>query len=150
ASEILNGVLVSQPSKRLYAVADGVPIMFDEGLPRGFTARFAKQIDAALGSGGGAISQFDQTGWSFSAQWRTDEEMGMERTWGYTTESRLEQMLIGTGRPREWYRGKLVLDAGCGNGRLTDRMTTLGAQAIGIDFSDSVLRAHKLRSSPLV
>ena len=51
-------------------------------------------------------------------------------------------MLLETNKPREWFSGKVILDAGCGNGRLTDRFTQLGIEAIGIDFSDSVFRAQ--------
>ncbi|MEO9038249.1 MAG: class I SAM-dependent methyltransferase [Gemmatimonadaceae bacterium] len=59
-------------------------------------------------------------------------------------------MLLETCLPREFFRGKVLLDAGCGNGKLTQQITTLGAETVGIDFSDSVVQAHARRSSPNV
>jgi 2-polyprenyl-3-methyl-5-hydroxy-6-metoxy-1,4-benzoquinol methylase len=39
--------------------------------------------------------------------------------------------------PAEYFKGKLVLDAGCGSGRWTYAMALLGARVIAVDFTDS-------------
>ena len=45
--------------------------------------------------------------------------------------------------PREFFKGKLVLDAGCGSGRWTYAMALLGATVVAIDLTDSgVAAAH--------
>ena len=44
----------------------------------------------------------------------------------------------------EWFRGKTVLDAGCGSGRWTYAMASLGATVIAVDLTDAgVLAAYK-------
>ncbi len=42
---------------------------------------------------------------------------------------------------REWFRGRRVLDAGCGNGRWTLGLLRLGCQVTAIDQSANALRA---------
>ncbi len=83
-------------------------------------------------------------------QWTEHADRGVERTWGFTVDSRIEQMLFEIDRPRAWFAGKVVLDAGCGNGYLTEAITTLGAESVGIDYSDSVMRAQAARKSARV
>jgi len=39
--------------------------------------------------------------------------------------------------PAEWFRGKLILDAGCGSGRWTYAMAMLGATVVAVDFTDA-------------
>lgn len=44
-----------------------------------------------------------------------------------------------TDRPREWFAGKRVLDAGCGSGRFSYAFATLGANVVAIDQSAGAL-----------
>ena len=39
--------------------------------------------------------------------------------------------------PAEWFKGKIVLDAGCGSGRWTYAMAQLGATVVAIDLTDA-------------
>jgi 2-polyprenyl-3-methyl-5-hydroxy-6-metoxy-1,4-benzoquinol methylase len=39
--------------------------------------------------------------------------------------------------PREYFKGKLVLDAGCGSGRWTYALASLGATVVAVDLTDS-------------
>ena len=41
-----------------------------------------------------------------------------------------------TGLPRDWFKGKRVLDAGCGNGRWSATFCALGAEVTSFDISD--------------
>jgi len=45
-------------------------------------------------------------------------------------------------RQRE-FQGRLVLDAGCGNGRYSNQARALGAEVVGIDISHAVDAAHE-------
>jgi SAM-dependent methyltransferase len=55
--------------------------------------------------------------------------------------------LVEVGLPREKLADKVVLDAGCGNGQLTDAIGSGTAMCIGLDFSTSVFLAEKHRTS---
>ena len=44
-----------------------------------------------------------------------------------------------TGLPREWFAGKSVIDAGCGLGRYSWALCTLGARVLSLDQSDAGL-----------
>lgn len=41
--------------------------------------------------------------------------------------------------PRDYFRGKTVLDLGCGSGRWTYAMASLGANVVAVDFSDAAV-----------
>ena len=47
------------------------------------------------------------------------------------------QWLEDVGLPPEYFKGKLVLDAGCGSGRWTYALASLGATVVAVDFTDS-------------
>lgn len=49
----------------------------------------------------------------------------------------VQQWLDEIQLPREFFRGKLVLDAGCGSGRWTYAMARLGATVVAIDLTDA-------------
>lgn len=51
---------------------------------------------------------------------------------GYVTEF--------TGLPKDWFKGKTVIDAGCGLGRYSWALCTLGARVTSLDQSDHGLR----------
>jgi ubiquinone/menaquinone biosynthesis C-methylase UbiE len=46
----------------------------------------------------------------------------------------------------ELNRNDLILDAGCGTGRLSERLNHLGCRVVGIDFSIESLKIHKRRT----
>ena len=55
----------------------------------------------------------------------------------------IDQWLDDVKLPREFFKGKLVLDAGCGSGRWTYAMASLGAVVVAVDLTDSgVAAAH--------
>jgi SAM-dependent methyltransferase len=49
--------------------------------------------------------------------------------------------------PAERLAGALILDAGCGNGRLTAAMAGFGCEVVGMDLSRSIERAHLHRAA---
>jgi len=46
--------------------------------------------------------------------------------------------------PKESFKGKMVLDAGCGMGRYTRIAGDMGGEIVGIDLSQSILRAYQI------
>jgi 2-polyprenyl-3-methyl-5-hydroxy-6-metoxy-1,4-benzoquinol methylase len=62
----------------------------------------------------------------------------------------LQQFFLETGVDADWCKGKLILDAGCGNGQLSERLSRLGANVAGLDYSESVFGAESRRHSPTV
>ncbi|MEO3471553.1 methyltransferase domain-containing protein [Roseomonas sp. CAU 1739] len=77
---------------------------------------------------------------SFGRQWQ--EYQYEDRTW-FKDDLGLRQgeFLISMDLPANALRGKLVLDAGCGNGKLTTSIASYGAEVVGMDLSRSVERA---------
>lgn len=49
----------------------------------------------------------------------------------------VEKWLEDVRLPREYFKGKVVLDAGCGSGRWTYALASLGATVVAVDFTDS-------------
>lgn len=88
--------------------------------------------------------------WSFSSEWDHHFKAGLDRTWGWTIKSRVEQFYLETETAPENIAGKLVLDAGCGNGQLSEAISNEGATVVGLDYSTSVIEAEKHRQSPNV
>ena len=78
---------------------------------------------------------------SFGLQW-TNQAEG-EKTW-YKDDATLrkEEFLYSLAIEPEGLRNSLILDAGCGNGRLTASLAGFGAEIVGMDLSVGIDRAH--------
>jgi SAM-dependent methyltransferase len=74
----------------------------------------------------------ERTRRSFGYQWTTFKDM---------VERFREDFLVYTGMPPEFFRSKVGLDAGCGFGRHLSSAASMGAEMIGMDFSDAVTQA---------
>jgi 2-polyprenyl-3-methyl-5-hydroxy-6-metoxy-1,4-benzoquinol methylase/uncharacterized protein YbaR (Trm112 family) len=80
---------------------------------------------------------------SFGEQWRAFD-YDEDRTWGASADERLHGFLGDIAQPAAWFKNKVVLDAGCGNGVLTHAISTLGCKhVLGCDISPSVEQAHR-------
>jgi SAM-dependent methyltransferase len=90
----------------------------------------------------------EATGRSFGAQWEMYEYGNT--TWGVTVEERIQVVL----HELEWQEsdlaGKVILDAGCGNGTLSKALADRGATVVALDLSPSVFRAEAHCSGPNV
>jgi SAM-dependent methyltransferase/uncharacterized protein YbaR (Trm112 family) len=103
--------------------------------------RLAKTLDAT------DPAVFDRrTHESFSLQW--EHYQYDDKTWFKDDVSlRQEELLRSFDLPAPALVGALILDVGCGNGRLTATMSRYGAEVVGMDLSRSVARANENRQA---
>lgn len=60
----------------------------------------------------------------------------------------VQQWLEDIQLPADYFKGKLVLDAGCGSGRWTYALASLGATVVAVDFTDAGVEVtHKATES---
>jgi ubiquinone/menaquinone biosynthesis C-methylase UbiE len=83
---------------------------------------------------------------SFSREWQIFDYAD-DKTWGWTIEERKQVFLEDVQLTECEVQGKVLLDAGCGNGTLTTALATLGMEVVGIDLSDGlgVINSRKER-----
>lgn len=81
--------------------------------------------------------------WSFSEEWKEHAVTSQVKTWDMTAEDRLEKFFIETQTQPQELPGKIILDAGCGNGQLTKAFGSAGAYAVGIDRHDRLPTSDK-------
>lgn len=93
-----------------------------------------------------AENDYDYIRRSFSREWQIYDYLN-DKTWGWTLKERKEIFLSDMGLAGSDVRGKILLDAGCGNGTLTATLSTLGMEVIGIDLSDGLaaINSNKAR-----
>ena len=78
---------------------------------------------------------------SFGAEWQ-QFDYDKSRTWHETVEDRCKLFLKELDATPAELAGKVVLDAGCGNGTLSVGVSDFGCDVLAVDVSDSVTRAH--------
>lgn len=129
--EIQRGALSCSAQCGRFPIESGVPRLLAELAVRG--VQDEQEIQHA-------------TGRSFGAQWDMYEYGGT--TWGISVEERLQVVLHELGWQKSDLEGKVIIDAGCGNGALSHTLAERGATVLAIDLSDSVFRAAAHCSSP--
>jgi SAM-dependent methyltransferase len=88
--------------------------------------------------------------WSFSSEWESHFNYKLRKTWGWTLEGRAEQFCLEMEVHPNELNGQLILDAGCGNGQLSEEISQAGATVVAMDFSTSVFYAERNRRSSKV
>lgn len=148
--DIREGFLRCSGCPMVYPVIAGVPRLIRNAFEE--YASFFQQHRAALGSLEGLdavlrrlgrvdAGAFDRrSNESFGRQWQ--EYQYDDRTW-FKDDLALRQgeFLAAMDLPPDGLRSRLVLDAGCGNGKLTASIAGFGAEVVGMDLSRSVERA---------
>ncbi len=81
---------------------------------------------------------------SFGAEWE-QFDYDKSRTWHETVEDRCKLWLQEMDTTPAELAGKVVLDAGCGNGTLSIGVSDFGCEVLAVDVSDSVTRANAYR-----
>jgi len=130
-SEVQRGELVCAAECGRYPIESGVPRLLPELVGR--PAQNGQDIQR-------------RTGRSFGAQW--DMYQYGDTTWGVSVEERLQVVLHELGWKESDLEGKVIVDAGCGNGTLSHVLAEHGATVLALDLSDSVFRAAAHCSSP--
>lgn len=88
------------------------------------------------------IKKNKRTKESFELEWSLFDYK-TDKTWELKGEDLLKRFLDETNQTKEGLKGKLIFDAGCGNGQLNQYIAKSGAVVIGMDFSKSIERAYK-------
>src|SRR2546422_2703381 len=138
-----------------YPIIDGVPRLLEGGLgafPE-FLIRYEEEVRAQ-----GCVNltpqhtpsrqrkdDFDAIRKSYSEVWGIFDYDG-DKTWGWTLEDRKRVFLGDVALTEDQLRGKLLLDAGCGNGTLTAILSTLGLEVVGLDLHDRLGLANRQKA----
>ncbi len=146
---VLYGLFVNPKTGMAYPILNGVPVFLPHSFTKDFQSRFTDSIESVREQIPNMILQnkVENEVWSFSQEWEAHSKLEMDTTWGMTLQSRFEQFQYETQSLYENLDGKVMLDAGCGNGLLTEHFSNRGLLMIGIDFSTSVFDAEKRRTS---
>lgn len=148
--EIREGVLRCTGCPLVFPIVAGVPRLIRDAFEE-YAAFFQTHRDALRGIAGGAETLkalgttdpavFDRrSNESFGRQWQ--EYQYGDRTWFKDDLAlRKGEFLVSMDLPENGLRGALLLDAGCGNGKLTASVASYGAEVVGMDLSRSIERA---------
>lgn len=86
---------------------------------------------------------------SFTKEWEL-YAYEKDKTWNMDAKQMLQQFLDETNESLESLHGKLIFDAGCGNGHLNILLAKAGIPTIAMDISLSVVRAFDQNTEPAV
>jgi 2-polyprenyl-3-methyl-5-hydroxy-6-metoxy-1,4-benzoquinol methylase/uncharacterized protein YbaR (Trm112 family) len=154
-NDIREGFLECSSCHLLYPILEGVPRVIRNAYEeyKDFFYRHSALIGNLQGQAEVAgrlgrlkSSVFDRrSNESFGLQWQMYQYE--DKTWFKDdADLRRQEFLYNMDLTEEQLRGKLILDAGCGNGRLTASVARYGAEVVGMDLSRSVERADKYRA----
>lgn len=129
-SDVQAGRLDCVSGCRSYPIESGVPRLLPE---------LSRRVSSPL-------EHQNSTKRSFTAQWNLYRYGNT--TWGTTVSDRIQVALHELGWSRSDLSGKVILDAGCGNGTLSRALSELGATVVAIDLSKSVFRAKEHCAAP--
>ena len=137
-----------------FPVVRGIPRMLPDSLEEHWPAikdYIPEPVPEALGALVKARGQrgrevdYDRgTRQNFSLEWDNHDLGG--RTWGMRLDERVDAFFKRPVRlPAEELAGKVMLDAGCGNGSQSVAYTALGLEVIAVDLSSGLEHGHKFR-----
>jgi SAM-dependent methyltransferase/uncharacterized protein YbaR (Trm112 family) len=145
--ELVEQGLLRSPCGAWFPIVDGVPVILPNALNiySEFAGRYRDRLPEWTFSAA-QIAQFERekkkTQESFGFEWTLYSAVHEERDRGYALEGGLSP---------DFFRGKLVLDAGCGYGRHARVVQGFGAEVVGLDLSVAVRNARRLtRDNPRV
>lgn len=152
APDVEEGLLTCACSSA-FPVIEGVPRILEGALVGNseFLDRWRSRLDGLALLRGRALaapspefeSEIAPTRDRFGKEWT--EHPLEEMTWGLDQETRLAHALRYLGWARDEAGGRLVLDAGCGTGKLTCGMASWGGEVIGLDLQPGLVRGWRAR-----
>ena len=148
---IQNGIFYSEQDW-FYPVIQGIPRLIVEAFLdyesffREYLPDYTRKRNYLENKYGGLIKYVrrknEHSKQSFSQEWNLfDYEK--DKTWNEGPDGMYQRFLKETIETNESLAGKLILDAGCGNGLLNQGIAKKGALIIGMDFSLSILKAYE-------
>lgn len=152
--EIEDGVLHCQDD-HWYPVAGGIPRMLTDALDTYWPSlepllkssaseRASALLEARKGVSSGRSDHDRRTQANFDREWKY-HELG-DRTWTMELDDRVKWFFLNPIRiPPSELEGKLLLDAGCGNGSQSVAYTEHGVEVIAVDISRGVELGHVFR-----
>ena len=148
---IYEGILFAEQDW-FYPIVDGIPrliveafIDYEEFLNRylpGFTERKTHLIQKYQGLIKYVVKKNSHTKKSFTQEWDIFNFQN-DKTWGLPVEGMITRFLTETNETENDIRGKLIFDAGCGNGLLNQMIARKGGKILAMDFSKSIERAFR-------
>ncbi len=131
-----------------FPVAGGIPRLLPDSLSEHWSELEAHiPPGSSLRDGPGSLvaASYDRrTRQNFSHEWE-HHELG-DKTWGMELDYRVNTYFLEPLRiPPEDLQGKVLLDAGCGNGSQSVAYTEFGLDVIALDISSGVERGHEFR-----
>ena len=154
AAEISEGLLHCN-NDHWYPVVGGIPRMLPdalqehwprlEGLASSSTAKAVRSRQGNVPIGKGSAREYDRrTRANFSLEWE-HHELG-DRTWGMDLDDRVQWFFLDSIHiPKEELQGKVMLDAGCGNGSQSVAYSEFGMEVVALDLSTGLERGHAFR-----
>jgi 2-polyprenyl-3-methyl-5-hydroxy-6-metoxy-1,4-benzoquinol methylase/uncharacterized protein YbaR (Trm112 family) len=152
--EVLEGFFACTSCHLLYPIIAGVPRLirnaYEEHEPffhrhRQLIADLDGQEALLKRMGRVSAAVFDKrSNESFSLQWEMHRPG--DHTWFKNdADLRRQEFLYSMDLREDELKGRLILDAGCGNGSLTASITRYGAEVVGLDLSSSIEGAYQSR-----
>lgn len=150
--EIINEGVLFAEKDWFYPIIKGIPRLIVEAfqdyedflrkhLPD-YAPRRSELEEKYHGLIGYVIKKNRHTKQSFSKEWSVFD-YDSDKTWNQTKEGMLTRFLAEIDENQNDLPGKLIFDAGCGNGLLNQLVAKKGATIVGMDFSLSVERAFE-------
>jgi SAM-dependent methyltransferase len=94
-------------------------------------------------SPGSNVDDSDAPAIQASFDWEWEHFAYSDRTWGWTVQERRDLFLKEVGVEPQDLVGRVVLDAGCGNGSLSRALNDFGCEVVAADVSTSVVAAYR-------
>jgi 2-polyprenyl-3-methyl-5-hydroxy-6-metoxy-1,4-benzoquinol methylase/uncharacterized protein YbaR (Trm112 family) len=148
---IQNGILFSE-NDWFYPVINGIPRLLVEAYEdyESFFRTHLQDYDLrkrTLGEKYQGLIKYvkkknNRTKASFTQEWGVFN-YDKDKTWDADKQGMLQRFLKETNETDESIKGKLIFDAGCGNGLLNLLIAEAGATVLSMDFSFSIERAYE-------
>jgi 2-polyprenyl-3-methyl-5-hydroxy-6-metoxy-1,4-benzoquinol methylase/uncharacterized protein YbaR (Trm112 family) len=147
---VWKGILFSESGGWFYPIIEGIPRLLVEAFLdysdflNQHLPEYSKMRNSLL-TGNDELIRYvveknKRTKKSFALEWGLFN-YDHDRTWDAGRKEMMDRFLEETAEKPETLKGKLVFDAGCGNGLLDELLAEVGVIVVAMDLSESVVRA---------